>query len=116
SIPALPLFFRGPEKAAWERNHPLEWTQSTKYWNVFGRTPPILGGEPKVWPGFKTAAIHKFQKEVIFVPMRKKSGRQRFEQVEVIDAGAKGKAVAKAPDGRVIFLSNAVPGDVVDVW
>lgn len=48
--------------------------------------------------------------------MRKKSGRQRFEQVEVIDAGAKGKAVAKAPDGRVIFLSNAVPGDVVDVW
>ncbi len=38
-----------------------------------------------------------------------------FEQVEVIDAGAKGKSVAKAPDGRVIFLTNAVPGDVVDV-
>jgi 23S rRNA (uracil1939-C5)-methyltransferase len=33
----------------------------------------------------------------------------------VIDAGGKGKAVAKAPDGRVIFLSNAVPGDVIDV-
>ena len=47
--------------------------------------------------------------------MRRKSVRQRFEQLEVIDAGAKGKAVAKAPDGRVIFLSNAVPGDVVDV-
>src|SRR5690606_3619009 len=47
--------------------------------------------------------------------MRRKSARQRFEKVEVIDAGAKGKAVAKAPDGRVIFLSNAVPGDVVDV-
>lgn len=41
--------------------------------------------------------------------------RQKFEQLEVIDAGAKGKAIAKAPDGRVIFLSNAVPGDVVDV-
>ena len=47
--------------------------------------------------------------------MRKKSRRQLFENIKVIDAGAKGKAVAKAPDGRVIFLSNAVPGDVVDV-
>ncbi|THV58774.1 23S rRNA (uracil(1939)-C(5))-methyltransferase RlmD [Flagellimonas alvinocaridis] len=47
--------------------------------------------------------------------MRRKSRRQTFEQVEVIDAGAKGKTVGKAPDGRVIFLSNAVPGDVVDV-
>lgn len=47
--------------------------------------------------------------------MRKKSRRQLFEKIEVVDAGAKGKAVAKAPDGRVIFLSNAVPGDVVDV-
>ena len=38
-----------------------------------------------------------------------------FENVEVIDAGAKGKSVAKAPDGRVIFLQNAIPGDVVDI-
>ncbi|RDY58284.1 23S rRNA (uracil(1939)-C(5))-methyltransferase RlmD [Flagellimonas nanhaiensis] len=47
--------------------------------------------------------------------MRKKNRRQKFEQVEVTDAGAKGKSIGKAPDGRVIFLSNAVPGDVVDV-
>ncbi|WP_350291351.1 23S rRNA (uracil(1939)-C(5))-methyltransferase RlmD [uncultured Croceitalea sp.] len=47
--------------------------------------------------------------------MRKKNRRQTFEHVEVIDAGAKGKSVAKAPDGRVIFLSNAIPGDVVDI-
>ena len=33
----------------------------------------------------------------------------------VTDAGAKGKAIAKAPDGRVIFINNAVPGDVIDV-
>lgn len=46
---------------------------------------------------------------------RRKNKRQIFENVEVIDAGAKGKTVAKAPDGRVIFLPNAVPGDVVDV-
>ncbi|NNK18168.1 MAG: 23S rRNA (uracil(1939)-C(5))-methyltransferase RlmD [Maribacter sp.] len=47
--------------------------------------------------------------------MRKKNRRQIFESVEVIDAGAKGKTVAKAPDGRVIFMTNTVPGDVVDV-
>ncbi len=47
--------------------------------------------------------------------MRGKKKRQVFENVEVIDAGAKGKTVGKAPDGRVIFLSNTVPGDVVDV-
>jgi len=50
-----------------------------------------------------------------FYPMRKKNRRQLFENVEVIDAGAKGKTVGKAPDGRVIFLTNTVPGDVVDV-
>ncbi|MDO5608867.1 MAG: 23S rRNA (uracil(1939)-C(5))-methyltransferase RlmD [Capnocytophaga sp.] len=38
-----------------------------------------------------------------------------FENVEVVDAGARGKSVAKAPDGRVIFLADAIPGDVVDV-
>ena len=46
---------------------------------------------------------------------RSKKRKQVFENVEVIDAGAKGKTIAKAPDGKVIFLSNAVPGDVVDV-
>jgi len=46
---------------------------------------------------------------------RKKARKQVFENVEVIDAGAKGKTIAKAPDGKVIFLPNAVPGDVVDV-
>ncbi|SFD24977.1 23S rRNA (uracil(1939)-C(5))-methyltransferase RlmD [Algibacter pectinivorans] len=46
---------------------------------------------------------------------RSKQRKQVFESVEVIDAGAKGKTIAKAPDGKVIFLPNAVPGDVVDV-
>ena len=41
--------------------------------------------------------------------------RKVFENVEVIDAGAKGKAVGKAPEGQVIFIDNAVPGDIVDV-
>ena len=47
--------------------------------------------------------------------MRKIRTRQIFENVLVTDAAAKGKSIAKSPDGRVIFLSNAVPGDVVDV-
>lgn len=47
--------------------------------------------------------------------MSRRNKKQVFTNVEVIDAGAKGKLVAKAPDGKVIFLSNAVPGDVVDI-
>ena len=47
--------------------------------------------------------------------MSRRNKKEVFTNIEVIDAGAKGKTVAKAPDGRVIFLSNAVPGDVVDV-
>ncbi|MCB0444941.1 MAG: 23S rRNA (uracil-5-)-methyltransferase RumA, partial [Gelidibacter sp.] len=47
--------------------------------------------------------------------MGRKTVKQIFENIEVLDAGAKGKTVAKSPDGRVIFLSNTVPGDVVDV-
>lgn len=46
--------------------------------------------------------------------MRKKQ-RPLFERLSIIDAGAKGKSIAKAPDGRVIFVSNAVPGDVADI-
>jgi 23S rRNA (uracil1939-C5)-methyltransferase len=38
-----------------------------------------------------------------------------FDTIKVLDAGAKGVSVAKAPDGKVIFISNVVPGDVVDV-
>ena len=47
--------------------------------------------------------------------MARRNKKQVFTNVEVIDAGAKGKTVAKAPDGKVIFLPNAVPGDVVDI-
>jgi len=46
---------------------------------------------------------------------RKKTNRIVLEKLKVTGAGAKGKAIAKAPDGRVVFVKNAVPGDVVDV-
>ena len=47
--------------------------------------------------------------------MSRKKKSHLFENIEVIDAGARGKSIAKSPDGRVIFLDNAIPGDVVDV-
>ncbi|MFD2552293.1 23S rRNA (uracil(1939)-C(5))-methyltransferase RlmD [Bizionia sediminis] len=47
--------------------------------------------------------------------MSRKNRKQLFTKVEITDAGAKGKVIGKAPDGKVIFISNAVPGDVVDV-
>jgi 23S rRNA (uracil1939-C5)-methyltransferase len=47
--------------------------------------------------------------------MTRKKTQTIFEHIEVVDAGARGKTVAKAPDGRVIFLTNTVPGDIVDV-
>ena len=47
--------------------------------------------------------------------MGRRNKNKVFSNLEVIDAGAKGKTVAKAPDGKVVFLPNAVPGDIVDV-
>ncbi len=47
--------------------------------------------------------------------MSKRTKKREFTNVEVLDAGAKGKTIAKAPDGKVIFIPNAVPGDIVDV-
>ena len=38
-----------------------------------------------------------------------------IENVTITDAGAKGKSIAHAPDGRVIFVDNAVPEDIVDI-
>ncbi len=46
---------------------------------------------------------------------RKRNKRVVFNDIEVLEAGAKGKAVAKAPDGRIIFINNAVPGDICTV-
>jgi 23S rRNA (uracil1939-C5)-methyltransferase len=47
--------------------------------------------------------------------MGRKKRNLVFEELEVLDAGAKGKSIAKAPDGKVVFISNAVPGDVADI-
>jgi len=47
--------------------------------------------------------------------MARKKKFHIFENIEVTDTAARGKTIAKSPDGRVIFLSNAVPGDIVDI-
>ncbi len=60
-------------------------------------------------------ALHNTIKMIYFCHMSRKKKFHLFENIEVIDTAAKGKTVAKAPDGRVIFLSNAVPGDIVDI-
>ncbi|WP_396172406.1 23S rRNA (uracil(1939)-C(5))-methyltransferase RlmD [Flavobacterium sp.] len=46
---------------------------------------------------------------------RKNTDNIIFREVAVLDAGAKGVSVARAEDGKVIFIQNVVPGDVVDV-
>ena len=46
---------------------------------------------------------------------KKRTEKIVFENVEVLDAGAKGVSVAKAPDGKIILIPNVVPGDVIDV-
>lgn len=46
---------------------------------------------------------------------RRKRPNPFFESIEVLRAGARGKSIAQAPDGKTIMLSGAVPGDVVDV-
>jgi len=47
--------------------------------------------------------------------MRKKPLPMVFSKIKVTDAGAKGKSIGKAPDGRIIILNDAVPGDIIDV-
>lgn len=46
---------------------------------------------------------------------RKKTNHKIFENITVVDIGSQGKSIAKAPDGRVIFLTKTVPGDIVDI-
>jgi 23S rRNA (uracil1939-C5)-methyltransferase len=47
--------------------------------------------------------------------MAKPNKRVILDNLEVIDAGARGKAVARTQDGRVVFINNAVPGDIATV-
>ena len=37
-----------------------------------------------------------------------------LQNVEILDAGAEGKAVARV-EGMVVFTTNVIPGDVVDI-
>jgi 23S rRNA (uracil1939-C5)-methyltransferase len=46
--------------------------------------------------------------------MGRRNRHKTFENIEVVDTGHKGKAVAKTQDGQVVFVDNAIPGDVVD--
>lgn len=45
----------------------------------------------------------------------KRNNKQVFENLTIIAAAAGGKAIARTSEGRVIFVGQAVPGDVVDI-
>lgn len=47
--------------------------------------------------------------------MGRKHDRPFFENIEVTGAASRGKSIGRAPDGRVILISNAIPGDQVSV-
>ena len=47
--------------------------------------------------------------------MAKRNRNKIFKNLKVVDTGQKGKAVAKTEDGQVVFVDNAIPGDIVDV-
>jgi 23S rRNA (uracil1939-C5)-methyltransferase len=47
--------------------------------------------------------------------MGRRNRHKIFKHLEVVDTGQKGKAVAKTEDGQVVFVDNAIPGDIVDV-
>ncbi len=47
--------------------------------------------------------------------MSRRRKKPLFENVEIVDLGAKGKAVGKAADGRVIFVPFLAPGDIADI-
>ncbi len=47
--------------------------------------------------------------------MSRRRQKPLFENIEIIDLGAKAKAVGHAPDGRVIFAPYLVPGDIADI-
>lgn len=61
------------------------------------------------------AGLNKSLQLSYFCGMRRKKENKVFEKLEILGAGAKGKSIAKAPDGKVIFINNAVPGDVADI-
>ena len=46
---------------------------------------------------------------------RKRNTQIIFTQLGVTNTAARGKAIAHAPDGKVILIDHAVPGDIVDV-
>ena len=45
---------------------------------------------------------------------RSRKRKPLFEQVEILDVAAEGKALAKI-DEKILFVQNAIPGDIVDV-
>jgi 23S rRNA (uracil1939-C5)-methyltransferase len=53
----------------------------------------------------KISSFENVRNKRLFCAMAKKNtDKVVFHQIKVIDAGAKGVSVAKAPDGKVVFI------------
>ena len=48
--------------------------------------------------------------------MSRKKRRQPLLNLPLTAYAAEGKSIGHGPDGKVVFVQGAVPGDVVDVW
>jgi 23S rRNA (uracil1939-C5)-methyltransferase len=53
-------------------------------------------------------------KKIAIMGRRKKKPLPLFQEIRILDLAAEGKAIAKHDD-MVVFVKNAVPGDVVDI-
>jgi 23S rRNA (uracil1939-C5)-methyltransferase len=62
----------------------------------------------------KKSSLKMLGTNAYFLRMAKNTDKVVFHQIKVIDAGAKGIS-SKGPDGKVVFIPNVVPGDVIDV-
>ena len=47
--------------------------------------------------------------------MAKKFTSERYEKIEVVDITSKGKGVVKSDEGKVIFVSGVIPGDIISL-
>ncbi len=48
--------------------------------------------------------------------MARKKRRQAIENLSITAYAAEGKSIGHTPDGKVVFVAGAVPGDVISAW
>jgi 23S rRNA (uracil1939-C5)-methyltransferase len=62
-----------------------------------------------------TKNLSNGKKQSYFYKMAKKFISEQYNNLEVVDITARGKGVVKSEEGKVIFVSGVVPGDIINV-